>query len=159
MRDTHCGVPRSVVFERTADKYAASQMHGGAPCVYVQMTRGDGGAQDAVCAARGIKAFPTTELWQGGARAAVVSAFELEDALLELGAQCAGGENARKRRRAADKGKGLPNANAVDEIDFTGGAGEGGRPINREWKGKRGITSDYFGMNDDKPEPPKGTNN
>ena len=41
MRVDDCGTPRSVVFERTADKYAASQMHGGAPCVYVQITRGD----------------------------------------------------------------------------------------------------------------------
>ncbi|MDP6869125.1 MAG: hypothetical protein QF844_11745, partial [Acidimicrobiales bacterium] len=76
----------------------ASAMYGGAPTAYVQITAGDGGVQDAVCAARGVEAVPTTQLWQAGELAATVSAYALEDALLDLGARWAGGGGARTAR-------------------------------------------------------------
>jgi len=49
-------------------------------------------------------------------------------------------------------GTGLPSATAVDEIDFTGGGGEGGRPIDMGKRNNKGTTQDYFPFGEtDKP--------
>ena len=121
-----------------------------------------------LCAERGIRSLPTTQVWQGGKLVREVSSSNLEAELLALGARCAAGSAASGTERYRDRnvGSGLPSADAVDDIDFTGGiAGAGGTNLDR-FKGRdRGTTRSYLPDLVDKPgddlkqggnEPPQG---
>ena len=120
-----------------------------------------------LCAERGVRSLPTTQVWRGGALVREVSSAELEAELLKLGAKCAaGGSFATGNEKLRDRnvGTGLPSADAVDEIDFTGGvAGAGGTALDR-FKGRdRGTTRSYLPDFVDKPgddmkdgKPPEG---
>lgn len=121
-----------------------------------------------LCAERGIRSLPCTQVWVGGALIKEVSSSNLEAELLALGAKCAAGSAATGTERYRDRnvGTGLPSADAVDDIDFTGGiAGAGGTNLDR-FKGRdRGTTRSYLPDLVDKPgddlkkggnEPPSG---
>lgn len=78
-----------------------------------------------ICSQRGITSFPTTELWRRKTRE-VVSSYELEAKLLSYGVASAAKPfkaQGRSANRISDQGSGKPSATAVDDIDFTGGAG------------------------------------
>lgn len=121
-----------------------------------------------LCAERGIRSLPTTQVWQGGELVREVSSSNLEAEIVQLGACCAAGSAATGTERYRDRnvGSGLPSADAVDDIDFTGGiAGAGGTALDR-FKGRdRGTTRSYLPDLVDKPgddlkkggnEPPQG---
>ena len=97
---------------------------------------------------------PCTQVWVGGALIKEVSSSNLEAELLALGAKCAAGSAATGTERYRDRnvGTGLPSADAVDDIDFTGGiAGAGGTTLDR-FKGRdRGTTRSYLPDLVDKP--------
>merc|ERR1719327_123091 len=107
-----------------------------------------------LCEERGVVSLPTTQVWRGGVLEREVSSAELEGALLELGARGVDGNAALGNERYRDRnvGSGLPDANAVDDIDFTGGvAGAGGTTLDR-FKGRdRGTTRSYLPDLVDKP--------
>lgn len=125
-----------------------------------------------LCAERGIRSLPTTQVWQGGKLLREVSSFNLEAELLALGAKCVAGNAATGTEQYRDRnvGTGLPSADAVDDIDFTGGvAGAGGTALDR-FKGRdRGTTRSYLpdlvdkpgddlkSGGDDTPQGPPGT--
>lgn len=133
------------VFERAISKFEASRVCGGAALACAQLVSGDGAQQDELCKRRGIDAFPTIQIWQRGELAATVSAFDLEPTLVSLGLRSADRSSWKDAAKGANNGgAGLPSATAVDDIDFTGGAGEGGRPLDMGKRGDRGTTQDYF---------------
>ena len=113
-------------------------------------------AAATLCAERGVQSLPTTQVWQGGELVREVSSMELEKALLELGARSVDGNSGvamgGERLYDRNRGSGLPDANAVDNIDFTGGvAGAGGTALDR-FKGRdRGTTRSYLPDWVDKP--------
>lgn len=109
-----------------------------------------------LCAERGVQSLPTTQVWQGGELVREVSSMELEALLVELGARSVDGNGGvatgNERLYDRNRGSGLPDANAVDNIDFTGGiAGAGGTTLDR-FKGRdRGTTRSYLPDWVDKP--------
>ena len=165
---TEGDVMSNSVVERTIERYEASHMYDGPPLACAQIVRlGDGGPQDDVCSALSIASFPTTQVWRRGDLVEETSAYELETLLLSLGlrsaqnrANLATREDARAipadDAKQRGRGSGLPDADAVDEIDFTGGGGYGGRPDQKKqqyggWK-DRGTTADFFPFDpDEKP--------
>jgi hypothetical protein len=144
---------------RVASEYGASKLYGGAPLVVLQIDN-DLPGMDVVCAQRGIVNFPTIQIWRGGV-CEEVSGADLEARLLSYGV-------ASRAKRfegisgtatfESDVGSGLPSATAVDEIDFTGGAG--GRALGTQKDGRRGLprdrgtTRDYFPSPKDAPGNP-----
>lgn len=113
-------------------------------------------AASQLCVERGVRSLPTTQVWQGGAMVREVASTELEALLLELGARSVEGNAdvtaGNERYRDRNQGTGLPSADAVDSIDFTGGvAGAGGTELDR-FKGRdRGTTRSYLPDLVDKP--------
>lgn len=109
-----------------------------------------------LCSERGVQSLPTTQVWQGGELLREVSSMELEKLLLELGARSVDGSGGvatgNEQLYDRNRGTGLPDANAVDNIDFTGGiAGAGGTTLDR-FKGRdRGTTRSYLPDWVDKP--------
>ena len=123
----------NAVFEQVAETFEASALYNGPPFRAAQIVRGDGGVQDEVAAARGVEQN-LVQIWKRGSLIKEVDTFGLETALLAEGLRCAkyptntgsgaGGMRERKKTDAADL------ANAVDDIDFTGGvAGAGGTTL------------------------------
>ncbi|EOD20187.1 hypothetical protein EMIHUDRAFT_467388 [Emiliania huxleyi CCMP1516] len=148
---TEAGALSNSLLERVVADFEASELYGGPALACAQIVRDGGGPQDALCDQRGVTVFPTTEVWQKGALVATVGAFELEATLRGLGLRTAATSTWSNAAKGSDA-KGLPSATAVDDIDFTGGGGEGGRPIDMGRRGDRGITQDYFPFGDtDKP--------
>ena len=128
----------NALVERVATEYSASKLYGGVPVAAV-LVRADTAVGAPIAEARGVSRYPTTQIWQKGSMRKVNAAADLEGALLALGVRSASN---RFNRASGDMalGSGLPSGTAVDDIDFTGGAGGG--PIIGSGP-DRGTTRDY----------------
>lgn len=116
-----------------ATSYASSMLYGGPSCSIIECSRAGPDAEvDALLAERlnlsgGIE-LPLCAVYAKASLAKVVAPAKLEETLLALGARSATKkDNLASRDFGAAPGGG-PSATAVDEIDFTGGAGNAGRP-------------------------------
>ena len=121
--------------ERVANEYSSSQLYGGAPLVVLQIDA-DMSPGDVICSQRGIVSFPRVEIWAAGLCEEVV-AGDLEQKILALGVASRTKKMDTTIGTASfesSMGTGLPSADAVDEIDFTGG-----RALGTTKDGKRGI--------------------
>ena len=141
------------VVARTAADYASSMLYGGPSCSIIELKLPEANVPSyaqalELCSERGVTELPCAMVWSKGSLVKQVPPAELEGVLLQLGARSPSSKFNSGNR---DFGKsGLPSATAVDDIDFTGGAGNKGRP-NLDWglnaKGKSDAgrtTADRF---------------
>lgn len=126
------------VVSRVAATYAASRLYGGVSCAAVTILM-DFEAGELMATLRGVATCPRIEIWQRGLVRKTDSA-SLEAALLALGVRSASNKF-NKPGFGSELGSGLPSPTAVDEMDFTGGAG--GKPLLGSGP-DRGTTADYF---------------
>jgi len=139
---------------RCADAFSASMLYGGPACSVIELEMpavGTTQLEDAKVRA-GITELPTTQVWsQGTLFRESVAAADLEAVLGKLGARSSrSSQGFQPPSSDYNSGSGAPSATAVDDIDFTGGAGNTGRP-NLDWglraKGKSDAgrtTADRF---------------
>ena len=122
----------NMVIARTAETYASSMLYGGPSCSVIEcMLPAEAAVETGMIAERlskndGVE-LPLVAVYSKGSLAKVVAPTKLEETLLALGARSAtASTNTASRDFGATSGG--PSATAVDDIDFTGGAGNKGRP-------------------------------
>ena len=126
----------SGLVKRVAETYSTSTLYGGAPLIVLQIDRD---VAPAICSARGIVSFPTTQIW-ARSTCTEVSSVELEKKLLSLGVASA----SKTMKGGVRDGTNNRVGRDVDDIDFTGGAG--GRALFE--KGDRGTTGRFQNFGD-----------
>lgn len=154
--------------ERTAKEYASSMLYGGPSCAVIELSLPESNeayelAMDA-CRQVGVTEVPCAMVWSKGELMSKVAPADLEGVLLQLGARSASKKTNERKRDFGSKG-GI-SGTAVDEIDFTGGAGNKGRPnldwgLNQKGKSDAGRTTadrfpSWFGGTDKPGDGMKG---
>ena len=152
---TSSAVLGNALVERVASNFAASKLYGGVSAAVVTILT-DTPAGCEIAALRGVTEFPRTQVHQKGQFRTLSRRDNLDAALgaalLALGARSP--DNKRNRARGSSAlGTGLPSATAVDDVDFTGGAG--GSPMLGSGP-DRGTTRDYFPTTQDEFERERG---
>ena len=104
---------RDDIVSRIANEYSASQQSGGRPLMVLRIDRDQPG-MDVICAKRGVRVFPTLQVWSRGTME-IVDPYVLEERLLALGIRSRAGSSPRGSSgpRAA---RGVPTG----EVDFFG---------------------------------------
>ena len=126
------GLPNALV-ERCATQFSSSMLYGGPSCSIIEIMLPDVGSPLFSSAAErleqigaGDAARPVVFLYQKGELLRNCPPSDLQATLVALGVRWAGGKDNEADRNFGASGQ--PSATAVDEIDFTGGAGNTGRP-------------------------------
>jgi hypothetical protein len=146
----------NALVERAASTYGASVLYGGVACSVVEVVMPEDPSSPAYaealssCEQRGVGPLPCAQIWSKGELvvASCVPA-ELEAALVNLGASSATQRGNKPNRDFGASGR--PSATAVDDIDFTGGAGNRGRPTFGERDDRGRTTGDFLPDLIDKP--------
>lgn len=104
---------RDDIVSRIANEYSASQQSGGRPLMVLRIDRDQPG-MDVICAKRGVRVFPTLQVWSRGTME-IVDPYVLEERLLALGI--------RSRAESSTRGSSGPRAARgvpTGEVDFFG---------------------------------------
>ena len=104
---------RDDIVSRIANEYSASQQSGGRPLMVLRIDRDQPG-MDVICAKRGIRVFPTLQVWSRGTME-IVDPYVLEDRLLALGIRSRGGSSTR-----GSSGPRAARSVPTGEVDFFG---------------------------------------
>ena len=135
----------NALVERCATQFASSMLYGGPSCSIIELMLPDVGSPLFGSAAErldqvgaGDEARPVVFVYQKGELLRSCPPSELQGTLVALGVRWAGGKDNQADRDFGTSGQ--PSATAVDEIDFTGGAGNTGRPSARWTSPLRDVT-------------------
>lgn len=117
---------------RSAETFATSMLYGGPTCSVIELMIDDGAEGDdalELCAEKGLtQQLPCVMLFSSTLPVQLCNPAELDEALSKLGARSAANKANQADRDFGSSTGGMPSATAVDDIDFTGGSGQTGRP-------------------------------
>lgn len=141
---------------RSAATFASSMLYGGPTCSVIELSIEDGDPDGAdaleMCQEKGLtNPLPCVMLFSSDRPVQQCAPAELDETLTALGARSAANKS-NQPSRDFGASTGMPSATAVDDIDFTGGGGQTGRPnFIPKFNDQGRTTGDYLPDLVDKP--------